>query len=244
MKEQVKKNIECRSKNVSVSLIFSGYVLSGCLLGSLIFFTGCGNSSVETTQPASMSSDASPDAAEKEVKASVAKFLKAVREGKDEDIFQMLTPKARAVCGKDKLPSVPASDTADFRIDMVRILSDNEAQAQTTMIDYDLKGDKYEDSIAWALRKTEEGWKIAGTACVFFEGMEPIVVNFESKEAIAQAEKQVEQQQQKMRAQWEQMRSANEQQQTLQQTLPPAQQPQQQPQQQPHAQGRQPGIQR
>lgn len=215
-------------KTVKLRGIFST-LMSGCLLTGLVFvvfFTGCGSStSVDTAGQSSSGQGVAAASPEKDVQDAVAKFLDAVREGKDDEVFQMLTPKAREVCGKDKLPSVPASDTAQFRVDQVRILSTNEAQAQTTMIDYDLKGNPVEDSLAWALRNTDEGWKIAGTACVFFEGMEPVIINFESKEAIAAAEKQVIQQQQEMQARLDQLRSANG-------------------QPQPQAQGQQPKVQR
>jgi len=160
------------------SIIKSGLIVS--LWVTLFAFSGCGKAPVaEKSQ-----------AIQKEITAAVEKFLSAVRSGNDEEIFNMLSPKAREVCGRDQLPSVPASDTAEFRVDLVNLINDSEAQVRTTMIDLDETGQKVEDSIAWALRKTEEGWRIAGTASVFFEGMDPIIVNLESREAIAEAKAQ------------------------------------------------------
>jgi len=164
------------------SIFKSGLTVS--FLVYLFALSGCGKNpvaenAVEPTQ-----------VAQKEVSAAVEKFLGAVRAGNDQEVFNMFSPKAREVCGRDTIPSVPASDTADFRIDVVHLVSDTEAQVRTTMIDLDENGQKVEESIAWALRKTEEGWRIAGTAFEIFEGMDPIVVNFESREAIAEAEAQ------------------------------------------------------
>jgi len=162
----------------------SGLIVS--LLVSLFALSGCGQA------PVAENSAEQSQAAKKEIAAAVEKFLNAVRSGSDEEVFNMLSPKAREVCGRDRLPSIPASDTANFRIDAIHLVSKSEAQVRTTMIDFDAGGQKVEDSIAWALRQTEEGWRIVGTAFEFFEGMEAIVINFESREAIAEAEAQVE----------------------------------------------------
>jgi len=148
----------------------------------LVAFASCGKTPIV----------GQPQTVQTEITAAVEKFLEAVRAGNDEEIFMAFSPKAREVCRRDKLPSMPASDTAEFRVDAVQLVNDNEARVKTTMIDLDATGQKVEEPIAWALRKTEEGWRIVGTAFVFFEGMEPIVVNFESRDAIAQAEAQVE----------------------------------------------------
>jgi len=166
------------------SIMKSGLIVS--LWVALFTLSGCGKA------PVAENSVGEPQVAQKEVTEAMEKFLNAVRSGNDGAIFNMLSPKAREVCGRDRLPSIPASDTANFRVDEVILLSDTEAQVRTTMIDLDETRQKVEDSIAWALRKTAEGWQIAGTAFVYYEGMEPIIVNFESREAIAQAEAQVE----------------------------------------------------
>ena len=166
------------------SMIKSGLVIS--LWVSLLTLSGCGKA------PVAESTTGQSQAAQKEITTAVEKFLSAVRQGNDEEIFNMLSPKAREICGRDQLPSIPASDTAEFRVDLVNLVNDTEAQVRTTMIDLDETGQKIEDSIAWALRKTEEGWRVAGTASVFFEGMDPIIVNFESREEMVHAKAQYE----------------------------------------------------
>ena len=170
--------------------------LFALLLVSVVGLVGCGKAPV-TEQAANEQADS----VKKEISAAVEKFLNAVRSGSDEEIYMMLSPKAREVCGKDRLPSMPASDTAEFRIDTIQLVNDSEAQVSTTMFDLDQTGQKMEDTLAWALRKTEEGWRIVGTAFVFIEGMEPVIVNFESREAIAEAEALVEAQQKAVAAQ-------------------------------------------
>ena len=172
---------------------------SGLIIALWVFLfalTGCGKAPVAGNSPEQSQSQQ----AQKEISTVVETFLGAIRAGRDNEVFNLLSPKAREIFGRDRLPSVPASDTAEFRVDTVQLVSENEAQVKTTMVDFDENGQRVEDSLAWALRKTEEGWRIVGTAFVFVEGMEPVVVNFESREAIAQAEAQVEAQTKAMAA--------------------------------------------
>ncbi len=157
------------------------------LLLSLLFCTGCGKTPV--AEP--VASDQTPPA-QNEVRAVVEKFLSAIRSGNDEEVFNMFSAKSREICGRDRIPSVQASDTAEFKIDSVELVGQTEARVCTTLIDTEQNGQRVEDPFAWALRKTDEGWRIVGTAFVFVEGMEPVVINFESREAIAEAEAQVE----------------------------------------------------
>ena len=163
--------------------------LTVLLLVSLLVLPGCGKTPVAGN---SAEESQHSQQTEQEITAAVETFLNAVRAGNDAEVFNMFSPKAREVCGPDHLPGIPASDTAEFRIEDVHLVNDHEAQVKTTMIDLDENRQKVEEPIAWALRKTEEGWRIVGTAFVFVEGMEPVVVNFESREAIALAEAQVE----------------------------------------------------
>ena len=179
------------------SIAKSGLIVSLWLF--LLAFSGCGKTPV-VENPAEQ-----PQTSQKEITAAVEKFLGAVRSGNDEEIFNMFSPQARGVFSRNQLPSLPANDSAQFRIDLVHLVNDNEAQVRTTMIDLDETGQKVEDSIAWALRKTDAGWRIAGMACVFVEGMEPVVVNFESREAIAEAEAQVEAQAKAMTARFQEL---------------------------------------
>ena len=186
-------------RKITMNFFFKSHLFA-LLLVSVVGLVGCGKAPV-----AEQSAGEQADSVKKDVSAAVEKFLNAVRSGSDEEIYMMLSPKAREVCGKDRLPSMPASDTAEFRIDTIQFVSDSEAQVSTTMFDLDQTGQKMEDTLAWALRNTEEGWRIVGTAFVFIEGMEPVIVNFESREAIAEAEALVESQQKTMAAQFQQM---------------------------------------
>ena len=141
-----------------------------------------------------------------EIHDAVVKFLTALKSGKETDIFAMMTPLARKVCGEDDIVAgLPASDTAGFTIDEIKILSQDQAQVRTTMVDIDHRGNKMEDPLGWAMRKTEEGWRIAGTAFILFEGMEPIVINFESPQEIEKAKALAETQAKKFEEEMMQM---------------------------------------
>ena len=194
MAEFTLHNIDTKGTTPMTSITKSGLIIA--LWVFLFALTGCGKAPVAGNSPEQSQSQQ----AQKEISTVVETFLGAIRAGRDNEVFNLLSPKAREIFGRDRLPSVPASDTAEFRVDTVQLVSENEAQVKTTMVDFDENGQRVEDSLAWALRKTEEGWRIVGTAFVFVEGMEPVVVNFESREAIAQAEAQVEAQTKAMAA--------------------------------------------
>ncbi len=189
----------------------------------------CGCSQAPATSE-SASAPAVSDDAKEAVNAAVLRFLNAVRSGQDETVFEMMSPTARQICSRDKIPSLPASDSAKFTIDEITLLGGDGAHVRTTMIDLDEQGEKVEESLVWALRSTSEGWRIAGVAFSLFEGFEPIVVNFESKEDIAKAEAQALAQQQAVLAEVQKLEAAAQQQQQRQQQEPQPQQQQAQPQ--------------
>ncbi len=171
----------------------------------------CGCSPAPAT-PESPSAPAASGDAKEAVNAAVLQFLNAVRSGQDETVFKMMSPTARQICSRDKIPSLPASDSAQFTIDEITLLGSDGAHVRTTMIDLDEQGEKVEESLVWALRSTSEGWRIAGVAFSLFEGYEPIVVNFESKEDIAKAEAQALAQQQAVLAEVQKLEAAQQQQ--------------------------------
>lgn len=187
------------------------------LQGSLLFllvlsfalFVGCGETS-EKTDSAKPTSQGKPrvdppkiptevpqpgvTSGEAQTRTEIIKatemFLSAIRSGQDSQVFAMMSPIARTVCDREKIPSLPASDTARFTVDEVEMFAVDGAYVRTTMTETDEQGNSIADSLVWALRKTEEGWKIAGVAFTLFTNFDPIVVDFESKEGIEAAERQ------------------------------------------------------
>ncbi|MGL6195402.1 MAG: hypothetical protein ACRC2T_11335 [Thermoguttaceae bacterium] len=111
-----------------------------------------------------------------------------------------MSPLARQVCGRDKVPSPDPSTTMEFKINQINFVGNDGAQVQTTMFDVDTIGNKTEDEFVWVVRRTEEGWRLVGAAFTAFAGMDPIVINFESAEDIQKAETQAATQQEQFLA--------------------------------------------
>jgi hypothetical protein len=141
----------------------------------------------DTTAQAGESQKASSAAAEDPAakldgpKLTVYQFLEALRKGDDEKANSLLTPLAREkTAAMDYRLTPTASDNARFTIDNVDYVGDDGARVAMTWTDVDDEGKPTSDKAVWVLRKEVEGWRVVGTAAVFFPGDEPVVLNFES----------------------------------------------------------------
>jgi ketosteroid isomerase-like protein len=138
---------------------------------------GCNQSSSlnpSGNQPAAAASaiQAAPD-------RIIADFLEAVRIGDDKKAADLLTPLARQkTSDMQMVVAPPGSDTAKFQVQDVELIGDG-AQVATDWTDLGADGRPHTDRIVWILRKTAQGWRIAGMATRVFADREPIVLNFE-----------------------------------------------------------------
>ena len=57
---------------------------------------------------------------------------------------------------------------------------DDGARVAMTWTDVDDEGKPTSDKAIWVLRKETEGWRVVGTAAIFFPGEEPVLLNFEN----------------------------------------------------------------
>ncbi|MGE0607974.1 MAG: hypothetical protein AB7O62_12840 [Pirellulales bacterium] len=144
---------------------------------------GC-NSSQPGTPGASANSDGLPP------ETVVSNFLESVRTGDDEGAATMLTHLAREMAEEhDMVIAPPGSTTASYTVGETEILETNDiAHVQSTWND---EGEEHE--IIWALRSTDEGWRIAGMATKVFEDLNPVLLNFEDPEDMFQQQHAVEQ---------------------------------------------------
>lgn len=160
---------------------------------------GCGKNDSPTPQAGSVAAEGlqpelappkRPDGNGPDV--AVFDFLEAVRAGNDEKAGQMLTPLARQkVAEQHMVVAPPGTDTARFDIGRVEPVSDDVARVVINWTDVDESGKPRSDEVAWVLRRTEEGWRIAGAAVPIFDGEPPLVLNFEDPEDMLKKQKLV-----------------------------------------------------
>jgi hypothetical protein len=143
--------------------------VAGTMLCLTVALAGCSASSAGTacTEPA---------------KASVAKFLDAMKRGDEAAAKDMLTRVARAKTeemGVSVAPPVP--DTATFTIRDCEMVSETNdlAHVATTWSDVDETGSQASENIIWAVRLDPEGWRVVGMAMKIFEDTPPLLLNFE-----------------------------------------------------------------
>ena len=115
-------------------------------------------------------------------KASVVKFLDAMKRGDEAAASGMLTSVARAKTeemGISVAPPVP--DTATYTVRDCEMVSDTNdlAHVATTWADVDETGAPTSENIVWAVRLDPEGWRVVGMAMKIFEDMPPLLLNFE-----------------------------------------------------------------
>lgn len=169
----------------------------------IVFYSGCGKSDplAEETPfafgPNLLENTDTPEGTAKE-------FLQSAFTGNEKMTHELLSRKAKLAKSEfGGLPfNPPNSVKAKFKIVQVDLNGDEIAHVETVLIDYDeLENELVHPPIYWALRRTEDGWRVAGAAVVQYEGMAPIIMNFESAEemklainqAIQQEEARIEQ---------------------------------------------------
>jgi hypothetical protein len=114
-------------------------------------------------------------------KLTVYQFLDSLRTGNDEKANSLLSALAREkTAAMDYRLTPTASDNARFSIDNVDYVGDDGARVAMTWTDVDDDGKPTSDKAVWVLRKEAEGWRVVGTAAIFFPGEEPVLLNFEN----------------------------------------------------------------
>ncbi len=152
-------------------------------LGIALLAAGCSSSGGGADDQSAKSDGLMPEAV-------VANFLESVRTGNDEGAATMLTELAREMAAEhDMVIAPPGSNTASYTVGEVEILDTKDvAHVQSSWND---EGEEHE--IIWALRSTEQGWRIAGMATKVFDDLDPVLLNFEDPEDMFQQQHAVEQ---------------------------------------------------
>lgn len=114
---------------------------------------------------------------------AVSEFLEAVRTGNDEKASKMFTPLARKKASEMDIQVAPrGSDTARYTVGKVEYVSDEVARVDSTWTDLNKENKRETNAITWALRKEDEGWRVAGMSAVVFKGEPPLLLDFENPE--------------------------------------------------------------
>ncbi len=164
----------------------------GVLIGFCVSLSGCGannetsgEASINTSDlqsPATVQSGQSPPIEGKtsDPAQTVENFLAAVKAADDQTAERLLTTLAREKTAElDIVVAPPGSETASFEVGQVEYLSKTEAHVSSIWIDLDLDGQSQSDKIVWALRRSADGWRIAGMATQVFEDQPMLFLNFE-----------------------------------------------------------------
>lgn len=143
--------------------------VAGTMVCLMVALSGCSASSAGSaaTEPA---------------KASVGKFLDAMKRGDEAAAKDMLTRVARTKTdemGVSVAPPVP--DTATYTVRDCEMVSETNdlAHVATTWSDVDETGAQTSENIIWAVRLDPEGWRVVGMAMKIFEDTPPLLLNFE-----------------------------------------------------------------
>lgn len=118
--------------------------------------------------------------------AATRTFLEAVRRGETDKAAGMLTPLALQMTTQNDLSfSPPGSATAQFSIVAAEMVETDKAVVETEWSDLDADGNRVNETIAWALRLSDRGWRISGMAAELGEDQPPLVIDFENPADLA-----------------------------------------------------------
>lgn len=116
----------------------------------------------------------------------VEQFLAAVRAGDEATTSSLLTDKAREETAKhDLVVRPPGTPTAQFQVGGVQFIDPQRTGAHVntvwteTVASADGQEDTFTYDVVWALRRQEQGWRVAGIATEIIEGQAPVFLNFE-----------------------------------------------------------------
>lgn len=164
----------------------------GMLIGFCVSLSGCGANSQSTddasadvpnsqTSEVGLSSQAPPiEGSTSDPAQVVEKFLSAVKSADERTAERLLTKLARRKTTELGIAVDPdGSDTASFEVGEVRYISQSEVHVASIWTELDEDGQPQSDRIVWALRRSADGWGIAGMATQVFEDQPPLFLDFE-----------------------------------------------------------------
>lgn len=147
--------------------------------------TGLGTLALLVGSGCSAKPGASGTAATEAAKATVTRFLDAIKRGDDEGARAMLTKVARAKTLEMGISVAPPVDNAaTYAIRECELIPDSDdlVHVGTTWTDTDADGFTTTENVVWAVRLDPEGWRVVGMATRIFDDLPPLLLNFEDPE--------------------------------------------------------------
>jgi hypothetical protein len=124
-------------------------------------------------------------AATEAAKATVARFLDAIKQGDDAGARAMLSKVAQTKTLELGISVAPPVDTsATYAIRECELIpnTDDLVHVGTTWTDTDADGFTTNENVVWAVRLDPEGWRVVGMATKIFDDLPPLLLNFEDPE--------------------------------------------------------------
>jgi len=150
-----------------------------------ISWTGCGEAGTSVT-PSSSSAATAGNGIAPSVSQVVQDFLESVRLGNTEAASSLLTPLAlQRTREMDLNFSPPGSSTAKFSVGEVEMIDSQRAIVRSVWTDLDADGKQVSEQITWALKQSDDIWRISGMAAEVGENQPPVVMDFENPGELA-----------------------------------------------------------
>jgi hypothetical protein len=163
-----------RSQRARVYSLWVASLVTGLAALVMLSASGC---SAKPGAPAVVATEAA--------KATVTKFLEAIKRGDDEGARAMLTKVARAKTLEMGISVAPPVDNAaTYSIRECEMIPDTDdlVHVGTTWTDTDADGFTTTENVVWAVRLEPEGWRVVGMATRIFDDLPPLLLNFEDPE--------------------------------------------------------------
>lgn len=162
-----------------------------CTLFALLICVGCGKSEVTVSNADSAPSDASASVASQPSAVDVvSSFLDQIRRGgEDSGAGDLLTEKARSELNRIGRSIEPVG-SPDARYEVTRA-ENVPGQADSALVhsiwsDPNGVGGQSDFQVVWAVAREPVGWRISGMAIQEQEGQEPVIIDFENGDLMAE----------------------------------------------------------
>ena len=162
-----------------------------CTLFALLVCVGCGKSEVTVSNTDSARSDDNASVASLPSPSDVVStFLDQIRRGgEDSGAGDLLTEKARSEL-KRIGRSIEPMGSPDARYQVTRAENvpgqENSALVHSIWTDPNASGGQSDYQVVWAVVREPVGWRISGMAIQEQEGQDPVIIDFENGDLMAE----------------------------------------------------------
>ncbi len=117
---------------------------------------------------------------------TVYEFLDAIRTGNAEVSSSRLTPLAlMRISENDMIFAPPASERATFQVGQVEMFEADKAFVESVWTDVDVDGLPNREKMTWALKLSNNQWRISGMAADMGPDQPPVLIDFENPGQLA-----------------------------------------------------------